>query len=93
MREFEDPYILLNEGKLSNLHILLPLEASQNLETFLIIAEDVEGSLATPVGANKPRGGLGVAVKAPGFADRRKSASEDIAILTGGQGYKRRTRY
>ncbi|MDR2901486.1 MAG: chaperonin GroEL [Lactobacillales bacterium] len=86
--DLENPYILINESKLSNLQPLVPiLEAViQTGRPLLIIAEDIEGEALATLVVNKLRGGLKIAaVKAPGFGDRRKAMLEDIAILTNGQ--------
>ncbi|MBM3118274.1 MAG: chaperonin GroEL [Chloroflexi bacterium] len=86
--ELEDPYILITDKKISAISELLPvlekiLQVSKN---FVVIAEDVEGEALATLVVNKLRGTLNcLAVKAPGFGDRRKAMLEDISILTGGK--------
>ena len=84
----DDPYILITDKKISNIQEILPLleQVVQSGARLLIIAEDIEGEALTTLIVNKLRGTFNVvAVKAPGYGDRRKAMLEDIAILTGGE--------
>ena len=84
----DNPYILITDKKISNIQEILPLLESlmQNSGKLLIIADDIEGEVLSTLLVNKLRGVLNVvAVKAPGYGDKRKAMLEDIAILTGGE--------
>ncbi len=84
----ENPYILITDKKISNIQEILPVleQVVQSAAKLLIIAEDIEGEALTTLIVNKLRGTFNVvAVKAPGYGDRRKAMLEDIAILTGGK--------
>ncbi|MQN00680.1 MAG: chaperonin GroEL [Lachnospiraceae bacterium] len=86
--DLDDPYVLITDKKISNIQEILPLleQIVQNGAKLLIIAEDVDGEALTTLILNKLRGTFNVvAVKAPGYGDRRKEMLQDIAILTGGQ--------
>jgi chaperonin GroEL len=91
VQEFENPYILICDKKISTTQAILPIleEVGRAQRPLVIVAEDVDSDALATLIINKFRGGLQVcAVKAPGFGDNRKAILQDIAVLTGGQVHK-----